>query len=292
MKEINIAGQGVAAVEGHLTSQKHKDKVPSTNQNMICFEKAGQDKPQSTCKEPKQQSIDVNVLKQDTLKAEILWSVEVVASNYSYRSCEDKSVLFSSIFPDGKIASQFQLGKTKCAYMITFGIAPYVSELLYDALKEVPYYSLSFDESFNRVMKKSQMDLLVRYWDNHADMVTTRYLQSGLLGKAAATDVCQMFLFCAGKLDQAKFLQVMSDGPNVNLKFPKILNEERSESELKLKAMNKIFHESPSRRADYEKLTLASEQVDTLHFSFAPIGGLKMKGLQKELNLCGQRWLR
>lgn len=80
MKEINIAGQGVAAVEGHLTSQKHKDKVLSTNQNMICFKKAGQDKPQSTCKEPKQQSIDVNVLKQDTLKAEILWSVEVVTS--------------------------------------------------------------------------------------------------------------------------------------------------------------------------------------------------------------------
>lgn len=97
-------------------------------------------------------------------------------------------------------------------------------------------------------------------------MVTTRYLQSGLLGKAAATDVCQMFLFCAGKLDQAKFLQVMSDGPNVNLKFPKILNEERSESELKLKAMNKIFHESPSRRADYEKLTLASEQEYPLQF--------------------------
>lgn len=70
MKEINIGGQGVAAVEGHLTSQKHKDKVPSTNQNMICFEKAGQDKPQSTCKEPKQQSIDVNVLKH-TLKGYI-----------------------------------------------------------------------------------------------------------------------------------------------------------------------------------------------------------------------------
>ena len=141
----------------------------------------------------RQQSIDVHILKQDTLKSEIMWSIDVIMSNYSYRSCERKNHLFNSMFHDSKIASQFHVGKTKCAYVILHGIAPYVSDLLNDNLTEVPFYSLSFDESYNRVLKKSQMDLLVRYWDDHADMVTTRYFGSTCLGKAAATDVYKEF---------------------------------------------------------------------------------------------------
>ena len=53
------------------------------------------------------------------------------------------------MFPDSKIASQFRLGETKCAYTILYGIAPYVADVLNDTLQEVPLYSLSFDESYN-----------------------------------------------------------------------------------------------------------------------------------------------
>ena len=116
--------------------------------------------------------------------------------------------------------------------MILHGIAPYVTDLLNDILKEVPFYSLSFDESYNRVLKKSQMDLLVRYWDDHADMVTTRYFGSTCLGKAAATDVYKEFKYVSEKIDVTKIVQVMSDGPYVNLLFLKLLNESRAEEEL------------------------------------------------------------
>ena len=98
-------------------------------------------------------------------------------------------------------------------------------------------------------------------------------------------------------LDKEKLLQVSSDGPNVNLKFLKNLAEERKNDEMTqlidigtcglhtihnsfkhgsvgskwkiqnlLHSMYKIFHESPSRRADFERLTSASEQNYPLQF--------------------------
>ena len=73
--------------------------------------------------------------------------------------------------------------------MILYGMAPYVTDVLNHALQEHPVYSLSFDKSYNLVLKKSQMDLLTRDWDERADMVSTQYYDSTCLGKAAATDV-------------------------------------------------------------------------------------------------------
>ena len=60
----------------------------------------------------------MNVLKQETIKSEIMWYIEVVMCNYSYHSREKKNDLFLSIYPDSEIAFQFRSWKTKCAYMV------------------------------------------------------------------------------------------------------------------------------------------------------------------------------
>ena len=87
-----------------------------------------------------------------------MWSLEVLKCKYSYRSCESNSNLFCSMFPDGKIAEQFSCSKTKCSFILCHGVAPYVREALIDELKEVPYYATLFDESYNLINQKSQMD--------------------------------------------------------------------------------------------------------------------------------------
>ena len=115
MNEISIAGQGSKALDGHVTSQKHLKRVhtqlpltfPTNVKSVINNFSTSSKEP----KELKQQSIDMNILKQDNLKLEILWFTEVVMCNYSYYSCEKKIDLFASMFPDSKIASQFRLGK-------------------------------------------------------------------------------------------------------------------------------------------------------------------------------------
>jgi hypothetical protein len=38
--------------------------------------------------------------------------------------------LFKKIFPESKIAAQYQMGATKLHYLIVFGIAPYIKDLI------------------------------------------------------------------------------------------------------------------------------------------------------------------
>ena len=67
------------------------------------------------------------------------------------------------MFPDSNIAKNFTCGKTKCSSKLCHGIAPFDKESVIIELKEVPYYTTLFDESYNKMCKKSQMDLHVHY---------------------------------------------------------------------------------------------------------------------------------
>ena len=108
------------------------------------------------------------------------------------------------------------------------------------------------------------------------------------MGKASAEDVFSSFSACLSGISESKLLQVSSDGPNVNLSFLDLLEEDRNEKELSqhvhigicglhtlsnsmkhseeasgwnveklLSSLHLIFDESPSIRADYETLTQA-----------------------------------
>ena len=146
-------------------------------------------------------------------------------------------------------------------------------------------------------MKKGQMDLLIRFWDSATDRVQTRYPDSSFLGKGSANDIYEQFTSAAKVLNPTRFLQVSSDGPNVNLAFLDTINGKRKEMEFSqlihigtcglhtihndfshsskasswklkelLRTMYKIFDESPSRRADYESLTSATDKDYALKF--------------------------
>ena len=180
------------------------------------------------------------------------------------------------------------LKKDKCGYVIKYGIAPHLEELLLNEIKLSPFYSLSFDESLNSKLQKGQMDILVRFWNNDTMMIETRYLTSEFLGGAKADDIMK-------KIDDAvtkkigqteNLLQISSDGPNVNLLFLKEYDEKRSFNEnpsllnigtcglhmvhgsmktgekstnlclgKTLKAMNGVLHDTPARRETFEKIT-------------------------------------
>jgi len=77
--------------------------------------------------------------------------------------------------------------------MATFGLAPYFRNDLLTTLSTVPFYSVSFDESLNRIFQKGQMDLLARFWDEKDGMASTRYLKSELMDRSSAVDVLGTF---------------------------------------------------------------------------------------------------
>ena len=55
------------------------------------------------------------------------------------------------------------------------------------------YLVVSFDEAFNEVSKKGQMDLVCRYWDEVSNKVTVRYFNSAILGHASFEDILEYF---------------------------------------------------------------------------------------------------
>ena len=161
-----------------------------------------------------------------------------------------------------------------------------------------------FDESYSNIVKNGRIDMHIRYWNTSLNAVKTRFYNSQFMGKAVANDVLKIFKDCVNGMDEDKLLQVSVDGPNLNTSFLTCFSEERMDRELihlalfgscglhtiqksfkhgesatgwnlkkLLSSMFKIFHESPSRRADYEMFAEA-QNLDYHPFQF-----------------CGHRWV-
>ena len=231
-KTISVAGQGVKALESHVKSTKHRERLPQSNNSTIAFPSSDKTTESATTSTSKQTSIVDMSVNQLASKAEIMWSVDVVLSHYSFNSVCNKSELFCRMFSDSKIAEKFSCGKTKCSYIVCFGIAPYFKGQLDNTFTEAEHLVAMFDESFNKTSQKGQMDMHVRFWDDDKNRVATRYYNSEFMGKASAKDIFESFNECLSGISKSKLLQVSSDGPNVNLSFFNLLEESRSEEEL------------------------------------------------------------
>ena len=81
------------------------------------------------------------------LNAEILWTLNVIEKHYSFRSCSNSADIIKQMFPDSDIAGRFSCGERKCAYLSTFGLAPYFLSLMTSKVKSEKDYVLLFDES-------------------------------------------------------------------------------------------------------------------------------------------------
>ena len=132
-------------MESHAKSAKHRERLPKPGGSTISFpssSKTSQPVEISTLKQTN--IVDVNA-KQLATKAEIRWSIDVVLSNYSFNSVSNKSDLFCKMFPDSKIAENFSFGKTKCSYVVCFGLAPYFKGHFTKSLSNVKHILALFD---------------------------------------------------------------------------------------------------------------------------------------------------
>ena len=72
-----------------------------------------------------------------TQKAEIIWALKTVMSNYSNNSGTILNRLFLCLFPDSKIAQSIELSPRKLKYIVPFGVALHFKEILYEQIKKV-----------------------------------------------------------------------------------------------------------------------------------------------------------
>ena len=159
------------------------------------------------------------IARDNVTNAEILWALKVVKSHYSFRSSTDMKQLFEAMFTDSTIAKQMSVGKTKVAYIVTCGLAPFFHRSIVDSVKNTDEFTACFDEALNKIAQRGQMDMHVRYWDTSKNVVVSRYLTSTFMNRATANDIVEKFSSALREVPCEKMLQVSMDGPNVNWKF-------------------------------------------------------------------------
>ncbi|KAK0143227.1 hypothetical protein N1851_018653 [Merluccius polli] len=230
-KIIDISNMGEAALTSHAKGAKHKAVVavregssmtitsffssPSTSTSVTPTAGSSQGTIQGTIS---------NVTRQDSLRAEVLWALKVANSHYSFKSCEDVTKLFSAMFPDSQLAGKFACGERKCAYLCTFGLAPYFKQLALKTVATQRSYVLLFDESLNHYLQTKQLDVHVRLWDGPE--VKTKYIGSEFLGHSTAKDVVEKLNHFLSELGTRNLIQLSMDGPNVNWKVYDTLQQQ------------------------------------------------------------------
>ena len=122
--------------------------------------------------------------------------------------------LNKKLHPDSAIAQSCQLARTKLSHMVNFGLGPYFQNTLLEAINKSRWYGVSFDESYNDIINKSQMDIVVRYMCNNR--LVSQYLTSKFLGHTTAEDLTENLFSALQPLDEYKLVQISMDGPNSN----------------------------------------------------------------------------
>ena len=138
-KTFDIGNMGIAALESHAKGDKHKIKLSSSATVNIqqLYKATNQSGDKGTLKS--------FVVSSAVIAAEIKWALKIVTWHFLFHSYLDINDLFLSMFSDSHISKSFKLSKTKCAYLINFGIAPYFKEVLRKEIVNAPVFSLLFD---------------------------------------------------------------------------------------------------------------------------------------------------
>ncbi|XP_047990547.1 uncharacterized protein LOC125229685 [Leguminivora glycinivorella] len=243
-KSFTLSNMGEQALSSHMKGKKHNILLSNQNKSMSLKSFYSEDKKEPVSKEPitttspdivvesagqvtpshhnnikEKRVIMTMLIKDEITKAEIIWCMYQVLSHSSQRSGGQAVDLFPLMFPDSDIAKKMRLQRTKIAYTVLYGLAPYFFRQLKEECCDCDVITIGFDESLNKVAQKGQMDIFVRYWDNEKNQVRSRYYGSAFLGHATADDLLKAFLATTDGIDTKKILQVSMDGPNVNKKF-------------------------------------------------------------------------
>ena len=234
MSPLELGNMGKGALSSHiLKNETHKKIVKvkgsatggiqnfftKNSKNTTPTEKP--DQPAQLVQPTLCSHVNVNAQK---MEAEILWALKIVGSHYSFNSSQNISDLFSHMFPDSEICKKAKLGKTKMSYTVNYGLAPYFKEQLVSQLKKCDEIVVCFDEAFNVISGRGQMDIVVRYWDDKTNKCQPDTSPHHLWGTVVQRMSCQHSKMESAELLLHSIMQVSMDGPNVNWSFLKMFN--------------------------------------------------------------------
>ena len=92
-------------------------------------------------------------------------------------------------------------------------MAPFIKDLVLKDVKSLLYFLVLFDESLNKVLQQSQMDIQLRYWNDGDGLIKTRYCDFQFM-----MDDDDEFCFC-DMVDQRKTISLISRGGPLSENF-------------------------------------------------------------------------
>lgn len=233
-KNICCTKKGFAALSQHVATSLHKNNVHSKLdcQQLVLKPHSMSSSESATGNSASQLPNDGTsaILKlynatETTTKAELIWTMKSVQCNMASSVGDDLKEVFGAMFV-GAVPDNFHLGRTKLTYLITEALGPYFRDELISDLNNSPY-SLLYDETTNNAGKK-ELQLVLRYWSDKQRQVVCKYLKSIFLGHATANVISEEIKNALDSLSLHKRNMIMigSDGPNVNKKVWRTINDE------------------------------------------------------------------
>ena len=204
--DLKYVTQGFQAMIQHSRKPKHKTVSDLRFGNDVRrFSKASES---SSTKEVV--TLDPTV-SEKVSAAEAKWLFKISERDMTLRDCDFTPELFRQMFPDSQVAKQFSMSRQKASYVLQDGLGPLLSKWLVASINASEgAFTLMFDET-TTLQNRKQMDLLVRFWDEKQNLVTTRYLTSLFFARATALDITGMLM------------SIQEEG-NYNLTWSKMFN--------------------------------------------------------------------
>ncbi|KAJ8894103.1 hypothetical protein PR048_006713 [Dryococelus australis] len=236
-----------------------------------------------------------HILNKDVFDAEIMWTFRTVDVHASYKSNENISKIFLKMFSDSDIALKFSCGEKKSAYLVVFGIAPYLQNEIVEQLSVLKKnYVLLFYESLTEMRQIKQLDIHIS--SRYGKEVKAKNFTSIFLGHSIAKDILNGLLDAVAQLKLFLALQLSMDDTNVNWKVYRLLQDHLRQEHNKtvlnigssslhvahnvfktgcsatswdihefLGCLYTLFKEAPARREDYQSTTGSIVRKHVLH---------------------------
>ncbi|KAH8020423.1 hypothetical protein HPB51_001721 [Rhipicephalus microplus] len=221
---INCAQHGVAAVKRHAANKSHVElctqhrdasgvlKKPATKQVQLesCFATG-----------PGLSEAD------RAARADTYFALGVALSGIPYIYGDVATKMMPSMFPDSKIAKEFQCGRKKLSYIISDGLGPYFKKAVTDELNRPhTYYTIQIDETPLPEQRCQQLDVMARYFSETQKRVVVEHLRSYHLGSATTEILLAHVKEALQDLPARNMPCFYSDGPNVMRSLKKRLKED------------------------------------------------------------------
>ena len=104
-------------------------------------------------------------LEEQVIRAELLWVLKMVESDFSFKSAENMVRLLCLMDEGNQIFRKMSLGRTKCGYYVTHALFPFYLEALVNRVQKVPAYTLGVDGgSFKVRGLKKMIDIVIRWF--------------------------------------------------------------------------------------------------------------------------------